>query len=66
MHRLRRKFRPVLMGKFKGIGREMDEIRSYKNFENMILHCMEPENTNICISKKLIGQIVNLIRSNKD
>ena len=30
------------------------------------MHCLEPENTNICISKKLVGQIINLIVNNKD
>ena len=52
---LRKKQLPVLMTRFNKLGREIDEIKSYKNFENMILHCLEPENTNVCMSKKLIG-----------
>jgi hypothetical protein len=66
MLKIRRNYRPKIMSRFGKLGREIDSIRSFINFENMILHCLESDHTSICISKKLIGQVINLIRSNKD
>ena len=38
---------------------------AYKNFENLVTHSLEQDDTRICISKKLIGKIFKALVENQ-
>ena len=54
-----------LLQKILKNGSEVSMIFSYKNFENMVIHCLEPDETRICISKKLVGLLLDTFWSNR-
>ena len=47
-------------------GKEIGQIVSYKNFENMILHSLEQDNFHVRMSKKLIVNLMKIIIKNPD
>ena len=46
------------------MGKEIDQILSFKHFENMVIHSLEQDNFRIRISKKMIAMLLKLIYSN--
>jgi hypothetical protein len=53
-----------LLQKILNNGSEISMIFSYKNFENMVIHCLETDDTRLCISKKLVGLLLDTFWSN--
>lgn len=48
------------------MGKEIDQLISYKNFENMVIHSLEQDNFRVCISKKLVVGIMKIIKNNEN
>jgi len=55
-----------LLKKVLGYGRDVAEIRSYKNFELQILHNLDQEDTHLVISKKFVGELLVLLLASVD
>jgi len=51
-----------LLKKLLRHGKESSFLLGYKNFENQVFHCLEPDDSQITISKKLIGNLINTIQ----
>jgi hypothetical protein len=49
---------PILQ-KVLRYGQEIDSILSYKNFENMVIHSLEQEDSRLCVGKGLIGLLLS-------
>jgi len=47
-------------------GKEINALMTYKNFENLIVHSLEQDDTRICISKKLIGILFKALVENQN
>jgi len=45
-------------------GKEINALMTYKNFENLVVHSLEQDDTRICISKKLIGILFKALVEN--
>lgn len=45
-------------------GKEISHVQSYKNFDNMVIHSLEQDDTHVCMSKKLLGRVVQVIKEN--
>ena len=52
--------------KLMKMGKEIDQLISYKNFENMVIHSLEQDNFRVCISKKLVVGIMKIIKNNEN
>ena len=55
-----------LFKRIQKLGSEIDDVRGYKNLENLVIHSLEREDSSICISKKLMGKVVLLIMRNPE
>ena len=50
--------KPLLVKKILRFGNEISQLISYKNFENLVSHSLEQDETKISIQKKLLGTFV--------
>lgn len=53
--------KPALLAQVLSAGKEVSSLLSYMNFEQMVTHCMEQDDTRVCMSKKLIGIVMSAI-----
>lgn len=57
--------RPSLLAQVLRAGKEVNSVLSYMNFEHMVTHCMEQDDTRVCVSKKLVGNILDGVLSHQ-
>lgn len=50
----------------QGYGKEVTGILSYKNFEQQMLHNLEPQGTHVVVGKKFLGELLQLLRGTAD
>mmetsp|Transcript_28275 Transcript_28275/g.42808 ORF Transcript_28275/g.42808 Transcript_28275/m.42808 type:complete len:136 (+) Transcript_28275:2286-2693(+) len=57
--------RTPLLNKILKYGREISSVVAFKNFEHQLIHSLEQDDTQLCISKKLLGTLIVTIFDNK-
>jgi hypothetical protein len=53
--------KPKILQSILKKGKEINSLMPYKNFENMVAHSLEQDDTRVCMSKKLLGIVLRAL-----